>query len=149
MHHIFCIISRAVYLHMFWSSGSLYHLAVLIARYVRKAQFSNCNFMIVFKFQVGFLFIMVFKLCEKIHLFGRVSKETFLNKTVFSSFLKEIVFFLLMSPSTNSKMFFMGLDNPYEFILISSFMALRRYVFSFKKERPCKYLNLCAFLCIT
>ena len=35
---------------------------------------------------------MVFSLCEDVHLFETVSKEVFLNKTVFSTFLKEIIF---------------------------------------------------------
>ena len=66
-----------------------------------------------------------------------------------------------MYPCTTLKIFFMRLDDPYEssiylklaiqldyVILISSFMALRKYVFSSKKGRICKYLNICV-LCIS
>ena len=60
-----------------------------------------------------------------------------------------------MSPSATLKMFIMRLDNQYESsiyfklaiyhefaILISSFMALHRYVFSPKKRRRSKYLSI-------
>ena len=61
-----------------------------------------------------------------------------------------------MFPSTALKMFIMKLDNPYGsliyfklviqskfVILISSFMVLRRYVFSFQKGRRCEHLSIC------
>ena len=113
--------------------------------------FNNCNSItIVFKVRISFFFKLVFGLCENMHLFGRASKEIFLNETVFSCFLKEIVCFC--SPSCLCLPYYfedviMGFDNPYEssmyfklaihsqfVFLISSFMALRRYVLSSKRE---------------
>ena len=75
----------------------------------RKPNFSTCkSIIIIVKVQISFGFTLVFSLCQSIHLCGSVGKLIFQDKTVFSSFLKDIMFVFVVLLTHVSLYYFEG-----------------------------------------